>query len=64
MQQFLSILGQAKLTLQVEAGATIDTEVYMNDNETEEYLLGEKNMERLGIVQVQAQERSAAEEVR
>ena len=51
-RQFLPILGRAKLTLQAEAGATIDTEVYVNDSETEESLLGEKDTERLGILYV------------
>ena len=52
--QFLPILGQAKLTLQAEVGATIDREVYMNNSKTEESLLGE-DAEQLGIIQVQVQ---------
>ena len=35
MRQFLPILGRAKLTLQVEAGAVINTEVYANNSKTD-----------------------------
>ena len=52
------------MTLQAEAGATIDTEVYVNDSETEESLLGEKDAERLGIIQVRIRGGSEAVEVR
>ena len=53
IQQFLPILGQAKLLLQAEVRATINTEVYVNHSKTEESLLGEKDLKRLGIIQVQ-----------
>ena len=62
-RQFLPILGQAKLTLQAEVGATIDREVYVNNSKTEESLLGE-DAEQLGIIQVQVQGGSEAVEVR
>ena len=38
--------------------------VYVNDSETEESLLGEKDAERLGIIQVQVRGGSEAVEVR
>ena len=63
-RHFLPILGRAKMTLQAEAGATINTEVYVNDSETEESLLGEKDAERLGIIQVRIRGGSEAVEVR
>ena len=63
-RHFLPILGRAKMTLQAEAGATIDTEVYVNDSETEESLLGEMDVEWLGINQVQVRGGSKAMEVR
>ena len=37
--KLLLILGRAKLMLQAEAVATINTEVYINNSETEESLL-------------------------
>ena len=63
-QQSLPIIGRAKLTLQAEAGATIETDVYVLDSETEESLLGEKDAERLGIIQIRARGGSKAVEVR
>ena len=39
------ILGRAKLTMQAEARATIDTKVYVNDSKTKESLLGKTETE-------------------
>ena len=63
-RQFLPILERAKLTLHVEEGATIDTEVYVNNSETDESLLGEKDAERLGIIQVRVRGGKEVVEVR
>ena len=46
----LPVIGRAKVQLKAEAGAVIETFVYVNDDEAESSLLGEKDAQRLGIV--------------
>ena len=46
----LPIIGRAKVQLKAEAGAVIETFVYVNDDDAESSLLGEKDAQRLGIV--------------
>ena len=46
----LPIVGRAKVQLRAEAGAVIETYVYVNDDAAESSLLGEKDAQRLGIV--------------
>ena len=41
---------RAAVRLKAEAGAVIDTEVYVNGDSSEDSLLGEKDAERLGII--------------
>ena len=48
----LPILGRAKIQLKAEAGAVIETYVYVNDDTAESSLLGEKDAQRLGIVTI------------
>ena len=48
----LPIIGRAKIQLKAEAGAVIETFVYVNDDATESSLLGEKDAQRLGIVTI------------
>ena len=49
------------MRLKAKAGAVIDTEVYVNEDRSEDSLLGEKDAERLGIVTVKPE--WAAQEV-
>ena len=59
--QYLPIIGRAAVRLKAKAGAVIDTEVYVNEDRSEDSLLGEKDAERLGIVTVRPE--GAAREV-
>ena len=47
-----------------EAGAMIETEVYVNQDRSEESLLGEKGAERLGIVTVRPEGAARKVEIR
>ena len=47
--------------MKAKAGAVIETEVYVNEDRSEDSLLGEKDAERLGIVTVKPE--GAAREV-
>ena len=47
---YLPIKGRAAVRLRAEAGAVIETEVYVNGDRSEDSLLGEKDAERLGII--------------
>ena len=46
----LNILGKARVTMKAEAGAEIETWVYIHKSSSEKSLLGEKDARRLGIV--------------
>ena len=59
--QHLPIIGRASVRLKAKAGAVIETEVYVNEDRSEDSLLGEKDAERLGIVTVRPE--GAAQEV-
>merc|ERR1712015_417525 len=59
--QYLPIRGRGTVRLRAKAGAMIETEVYVNEDKSEESLLGEKDAERLGIVTVRPE--GAAREV-
>ena len=59
--QYLPIMGRAVVNFRAEAGAVIETEVYVNKDRKEESLLGEKDAERLGVITVRP--RGAASEV-
>ena len=48
----LPIKGRAKVQLKARAGAVITTYVYINDDENDSSLLGEKDAKRLGIVKI------------
>ena len=48
----LPIRGRAKVKLRAEAGAVINTYVYVNDDNMDSSLLGEKDALRLGIVKI------------
>ena len=48
----LPIRGRAKVRLQAKAGATITTFVYINDDDKDSSLLGERDALRLGIVKI------------
>ena len=46
------VIGRAKVQLRAEAGAVIETYVYVNNDTAETSLLGEKDTQRLGIVMI------------
>ena len=48
----LPVIGRAKVQLRAEAGAVIETYVYVNNDTAETSLLGEKDAQRLGIVTI------------
>ena len=48
----LPIIGRAKIQLQAQAGALITTYVYINDDNRDSSLLGERDALRLGIVTI------------
>ena len=62
--QYLPIRGRAAVSLTAEAGAMIETEVYVNQDRSEESLLGEKGAERLGIVTVRPEGAARKVEIR
>ena len=62
--QYLPIRGRAAVSLTAEAGAMIETEVYVNEDRSEESLLGEKGAERLGIVTVRPEGAARKVEIR
>ena len=57
----LPIQGKAKVWLRAQAGAVIATHVYINDDDSENSLLGKKDAQRLGIVKINL--RGSREEV-
>ena len=62
--QYLPIRGRAAVRLRAEAGAVIETEVYVNGDSSEDSLLGEKDAERLGIITLRPEGASAEIEIR
>ena len=53
--QKLPIRGRAKVQLRAQAGATITTYVYINDDDRDASLLGKSDALRLGIVKLNLQ---------
>ena len=53
--QKLPVCGRAKVQLRAQAGATITTYVYINDNDRDASLLGKSDALRLGIVKLNLQ---------
>ena len=53
-KKWLLTLGKARVTMTARAGATIQTEVYVNKGE-EESLLGREDAEALGIVEIRVE---------
>ena len=62
--QYLPIRGRAADRLRAEAGAVIETEVYVNGDSSEDSLLGEKDAERLGIITLRPEGASTEIEIR
>ena len=61
---YLPIKGRAAVKLWAEAGAMIETEVYVNGDSSEDSLLGEKDAERLGIITLRPEGASEEIEIR
>ena len=61
---YLPIKGRAAVRLRAEAGAMIETEVYVNGDSSEDSLLGEKDAERLGIITLRPEGASREIEIR
>ena len=60
----LPVIGRAKVQLRAEAGAVIETYVYVNNDTAETSLLGEKDAQRLGIVMIRPEGAPEQVEVR
>ena len=58
------VIGRAKVQLRAEAGAVIETYVYVNNDTAETSLLGEKDAQRLGIVMIRPEGAPEQVEVR
>ena len=53
-EHYLPVIGSANVFLKAQNGTEIETYVYVNEDEKEESLLGEKDAQRLGIIQIKA----------